>query len=280
MASRALRAIQQIKNALSIHICAKIATGFYKTRDLKPEDHRREQLKCGNCKTYADNQCYMLKKNIKPHREKYVFFDFETKLDPKSKKHTINYCVAQDFNGNEEVFTNIDEFCEWVFKPKHKDHTFMAHYGKGYDFQFIAEWLIIHGVKPHMLQNGHKIIQMLVKHGYNIRFTDCFSFTLIPLRKFPVTFGLTELAKDIFHINSVQIKTRIIQDKSYYDYDQKIKKDRENFNEWYETTKDKTFDFKQEMHEYCKSDVNILRKGCLKFRNLFIQIANMDPFHT
>jgi len=42
---------------------------------------------------------------------------------------------------------NIDEFCKWIFnKAKHTRYTFIAHYGKGYDFQFIAEWLIDHGV--------------------------------------------------------------------------------------------------------------------------------------
>jgi len=32
------------------------------------------------------------------------------------------------------------------------------------------------------------------------------------------------------------------------------------------------------MYKYCKSDVDILRRGCMKFRELFIQIANIDPF--
>ena len=58
-----------------------------------------------------------------------------------------------------------------------------------------------------------------------------------------------------------------------------MKKDeREKFDNWYETTKDKTFDFKQEMHKYCQSDVDILRRGCMKLRELFIQIADIDPF--
>ena len=32
------------------------------------------------------------------------------------------------------------------------------------------------------------------------------------------------------------------------------------------------------MYRYCKSDVDILRGGCMKLRELFIQIANIDPF--
>ena len=60
----------------------------------------------------------------------------------------VNYCIAHYFNGDERIFDNIDEFCKWVFsKAKRTGYTFIAHYGKGYDFQFIAEWLIAHSVK-------------------------------------------------------------------------------------------------------------------------------------
>ena len=77
---------------------------FYKTADVKLEDHGCDQLKCGNCKEYVNegHQCYILKKDIKPHSDKYWFFDFETKLDMKHKQHVVNYCVAQDFNGHEK----------------------------------------------------------------------------------------------------------------------------------------------------------------------------------
>ena len=54
--------------------------------------------------------------------------------------------------------------------------------------------------------------------------------------------------------------------------------DKETFNEWYETTHNKRFNFEKEMYEYCKSDVDILRRGCTKLRELFMQIANIDPF--
>ena len=42
--------------------------------------------------------------------------------------------------------------------------------------------------------------------------------------------------------------------------------------------KDQIFDFGVEMYKYCQSDVDILRKGCLKLRELFLQVANIDPF--
>ena len=64
------------------------------------------------------------------------FFDFETKLDPETKKHIVNYCIAQCFNSDEREFSNIDEFCKWVFNiAKHAGYTFIAHYGKGTERQ-------------------------------------------------------------------------------------------------------------------------------------------------
>jgi hypothetical protein len=38
------------------------------------------------------------------------------------------------------------------------------------------------------------------------------------------------------------------------------------------------FDFKKELYDYCNSDVDILRRGCLELRKQFLEIANIDPF--
>ena len=56
------------------------------------------------------------------------------------------------------------------------------------------------------------------------------------------------------------------------------KNDKEDFDKWYATVKDQTFNFKNEMYKYCKSDVDILKRGCLKLRELFLQISGIDPF--
>jgi len=138
--------------------------GFYKTTDLKPDEHICEEVKCGNCKQFVaikDHQCHMLKKDIKPHSENYMFFDFETKLDRQTNKHVVNYCIVYDFNGTENIFCCIGDFCKWAYVKKHKGYTFVAHYGNVYDFQFIAEWLIDHGIKPHIIHNDQKIIQQI-----------------------------------------------------------------------------------------------------------------------
>lgn len=54
--------------------------------------------------------------------------------------------------------------------------------------------------------------------------------------------------------------------------------EREKFLEWYEQHCGNRFNLQRELLEYCESDVDVLRKCCLKFRKLFIEIGQLDPF--
>ena len=56
--------------------------------------------------------------------------------------------------------------------------------------------------------------------------------------------------------------------------------EREKFLEWHTELKENNyvFDFQQEILNYCRSDVDILRRCCLEFRELFRDITNIDPF--
>ena len=38
------------------------------------------------------------------------------------------------------------------------------------------------------------------------------------------------------------------------------------------------FDFKEEIIKYCRSDVDILRKCCMEFREMLREITDIDPF--
>ena len=270
-----------IEDSYVCQLCFK----FLKTKVRQPQDHICEERNCANCKSWYtdDHKCFMIRKDIKPSSEKYIFYDFETKLESNGK-HVVNYCIAQYMNGTEFIFMNADEFCKWVFTKKHKGYTIIAHYGKGYDFQFVQEWLVAHTqtAKPNVILNGQKILQLEVKKDYNIRFIDSISFTLQPLRDFPKTFGITELAKGYFphefNTDANQNYVGIYPDKQFYGYNMMTKKAKQDFNDWYETINSQTFNFREEMYKYCKSDVDILRRGCLKLRELFLLISNVDPF--
>ena len=61
-------------------------------------------------------------------------------------------------------------------------------------------------------------------------------------------------------------------------------KDRKAFFMWYETNYRQRFDFQRELLSYCRSDVDILRRACLTFRQLFLEMTSgdghggIDPF--
>ena len=57
---------------------------------------------------------------------------------------------------------------------------------------------------------------------------------------------------------------------------------RREFDLWYaemQNQEDYIFDFKTEMRDYCENDVDILRRACIEFRKIFIEVANMCPFY-
>ena len=136
---------------------------------------------------------------------------------------------------------------------------------------------------PDVIQNGKKILQLEVKKGYNIRFIDSLSFTKMPLSGFKKTFGLSDdLTKGYFpHLFNTDENQNYIGNypaKEFYGYDQMPTKKKQAFDDWYKTVENEKFDFQKEMYRYCKSDVQILREGCLKLRELFIENTQIDPF--
>ena len=67
--------------------------------------------------------------------------------------------------------------------------------------------------------------------------------------------------------------------KKHYGYNQMKPDERSNFLKWYEecVSENYVFDFRKEILEYCRSDVDILRRGIMKLRENFIQLENIDP---
>ena len=202
----------------------------------------------------------------------------------------MNLAISQYFNNNHINNNNsyiihhtIDEFCYWACSPRHKGYTFIAHNGKGYDFQFIHEWLInCNDLVPKLTCVGEKILCLQVKKELNIRFIDSLSFIQQPLKAFHATFGLSELHKGYFpHYFNIPENQNYIgpyPSMHYYGHNSMTKKDKESFETWYNSVSNNTFNFQEEFIKYCRSDVDILRRSCIEFRKLFIEIANIDPF--
>ncbi|XP_052760046.1 uncharacterized protein LOC128202914 [Mya arenaria] len=115
---------------------------------------------------------------------------------------------------------------------------------------------------------------MTVQKGLNITVLDSLNFLPMKLAALPKAFGLTELKKGWFphFFNNRENQTYIgpYPQATSYGCEFMSSKEREELLTWFESKKDEDFSFRQEMLEYCRSDVDILRQACLKFRELLI----------
>ena len=117
----------------------------------------------------------------------------------------------------------------------------------------------------------------------SIRFIDSLNFLRMPLKSFPKTFGMSELKKGYFphYFNKECNKNCVgtMPSKRNYGYNQMKPDERVKFLKWYDdrVSENYIFDFNKDILEYCRSDVDILRRGIMKLIEDFIQLENIDP---
>ena len=68
----------------------------------------------------------------------------------------------------------------------------------------------------------------------------------------------------------------------YYSPNGMSPKDRETFLAWHASKKESNyvFNLNEEILTYCRSDVDILRRCCSEFRELFHEVTDIDPFRA
>ena len=72
-------------------------------KPCKNNDSVKKKDWCYSCRTYTD---------------KYIFYDFEATQNTGT--HNVNLSIAQDFEGNEYIHTNIESFCKDLINDKFK----------------------------------------------------------------------------------------------------------------------------------------------------------------
>ena len=136
-------------------------------------------------------------------------------------------------------------------------------------------------IVPYIIAVGTKILSIEFK---NVRVIDSYSFLPMPLSAFSSTFQISEVKKGYFphYFNTLDNQSYIGEypDPKYYGIKYFSKSKRDEFKLWYESVKSSTFNFKDELISYCESDVELLAKGCLKFREIIIDISSLDPFQV
>ena len=282
----------------------------------KLTEHRCGEIYCCTCKGYftKSHLCYITRphsKHVSESRKKllFIFYDFEATqetpvLGGKSDEfeHIVNYVVTKQrceqcmecddlvecssCGVRKHYFESdsaLQEFCEYVFTLNSLgkfEIRAVAHNSSGYDSQFIARHCFNHSCVPEkIISSGSKITYMQVR---GVHFIDSFKFLPMALSKIPAAFGLVQLKKGDFpHYFNVKDNWNYvgpIPDFEFYGANSKSVSEKEKLHKWWTEMRETQyiFDFQKEIREYCESDVDILEKGCLKFRSLFME-TDTDP---
>ena len=177
----------------------------------------------------------------------------------------------------------VNQFGTWLLDGTHQGAIVIAHNLRGYDGTLFCEYFYRQCLLPNLILNGAKIMSMELTEA-EIKFRDSLNFLPMPLKALPKTFGLTELKKGyfphFFNRKENQHYVGPLPPFENYDPDGISTKERQEFPRWYEelTDAEYVFDFEKELEEYCRSDVDILRRCCLKFKQLMEDTCQLDPF--
>ena len=216
-------------------------------------------------------------------------------------RHIPNLCIAhkvceicmnQDVNEdshcsncgkNERIFrgqNTRDDFCKWLFSEDNTGVTVFCHNFKGYDSYPVMSYLYENAILPSVIMSGSKFMSIDVPHC-KIRFLDSMNFIPMALEKMPKTFGISELAKGYFpHLYNTFANQGTcipyLPDLSYYNPDGMKPEKRNAFLQWYKENQNTIFDLQKELLKYCRSDVDILRRCCLRFQRIFIEMTEKD----
>ena len=235
----------------------------------------------------TDHKCYIqqLEQEEDSSYNHLLFFDFEATQEHGT--HCPNLCVVHDEEREVALFQGKDtvkNFCEWLFTPEHKGCIVVAHNFQGYDGYFIKEYLIDNAIHYEIIYRGAKSLSMTVSL-YSIKFIDFLNFIPMSLAKFPKTFGQDELCKGYFphRFNKEENQNYVGPIPCKNDYGVNFMKpgEREAFIAWHDeqVANNYRYDFREEIIKYCRSDVDILRKCCLLYREMFRNETGIDPFN-
>ena len=176
----------------------------------------------------------------------------------------------------------VRDFLEWLDTLTLNDTrqvNVLAHNFQGYDGYFVIHQYYGDNRLVEQLRNGCKLLE--VKHD-RLRFIDSLSFFQMPLSAFPKTFGLTELCKGYFphkfNLPGHQTYVGPVPAIDYYMPETMSPEGKQALETWHQQQRDKVFDFQKELVAYCKSDVRLLKQGCLTFKRLFETLTEFNPF--
>ena len=220
----------------------------------------------------------------------FVYSDCEAVTDVEGVQTPILLCcesVEEDEtnvfygpNCTADMFDYLDELTVDEYGDARKVIV-VFHNLKGYNGMFVLQYLYenLRDVEDQVTI-GTKVLSL--KTG-DITFKDSLCFLSFPLAAFPATFGISELQKGFFpHLFNTldnQDYEGDIPAIEFYDTDGMSEKTKTEFLQWHaeRVAENYNFNLKNEMKEYCISDIKLLNTGCTKFQTEFAGHADFNP---
>lgn len=146
-----------------------------------------------------------------------------------------------------------------------------------------------HAVRhDNIIYNGTKVMHIHVAKKFNITFMNSLNCIAMKLSNIPDTFGFEEVQKGyfphLFNRKEIQSYVGSYPSAQFYGHDYMTAKERVKYLKWHIEKRDETFDFQKEMLAYCRSEVDILRRGCERFHDVMMEGtmlnegAGINPF--
>ena len=300
------------KQCQSVKTCLKCMAQYTVVPNRR---HRCGFANCPVCREWvyvADHRCYIqpvvheeVEETEEPTEEGggcmvapppplFVYADFEAMQNAEgvfvanllcyssSEEEEIHVLHGEDCSL--QFLHELDELADVQDSDRERDIIIVFHNFKGFDSVFIVNELYQQQREvTEQLTVGAKVLSF--KSG-PLKFIDSLSFLPMPLASFASTFNLTELKKGffphLFNLPHHQNYVGRIPDIEFYDPDGMKPEKKEELLQWHadQVRRNVSFNFKQEMIEYCKSDVALLKAGCVKFQQEFESQAGFNPMES
>lgn len=259
-----------------------------------------EQRWCHNCckSVKFSHKCYIQKQLGKPNKSEkgskvpmfdgIITFDYECYQD---QVHIPNLVIAEKMcsecletddrcaSCGIFKFDNNDDFGDWLFSLE--KYVAIAHNLRGYDGCFILQYINKHIMPgdgaPKVIANGSSLLSISFR---KVKLIDSLSFFPTSLENLAKMFDIQELKKGFFphNFNKPENFSYVgpYPCKEAYGYKFFSETKKNAFDTWYESKANEIFDFKQELHDYCLSDVKLLSAAVLAFRKIILNISKDD----
>ena len=181
----------------------------------------------------------------------------------------------------EKVFKTLYDLGTWLFNENHRGYTVFFH-NLSYDGSFLLQHLLSQSIRPSFVIYRGSKIQMFTLNHLSMRVIDSFNFLPMALSKLPKAFQLDSLAKGYFpHFFTSRENLKYVgpyPPAEMYGPNSMSKDGRREFFAWYDAKvqSGEIFDFQKEMLTYCRSDVDILRRACMTFKDLLREATESD----